>query len=243
MLNKRKSEIFYNFGNLKLGFCPMKHIFSLSAALFFAMALAVTAPAQAGTITGTVVVHGLRTPENILIYFGKAQEAPADLTHARFSMDQQNLTFIPHVLPIVVGAAVAFPNNDKVAHNVFSLSQAKKFNLGSYGPGMSKTVVFDQPGMVELRCDVHAEMLAYIAVLKSPYFGITDASGHFTIPDTHYLETHGVTGIPPLPAGDYLVKSWHEKLQTGKTRVTVPAEGTVNVTLDLHRGAPSVLYK
>jgi plastocyanin len=221
----------------------MKRIFPISAAILFALAVAVASPVQAGTITGTVVVHGLRSPENILVYLGKAQEAHIDLSHARFTMDQQNLTFIPHVLPIVVGTTVAFPNNDKVAHNVFSLSQAKKFNLGSYGPGMSKTVVFDKPGMVELRCDVHSEMLAYIAVLKSPYFGITDAEGHFTIPDTRYYEAHGVTGVPPLPAGDYLVKTWHEKLHTGKTRVTVPAQGTVNITLDLHRGAPSVLYK
>jgi plastocyanin len=221
----------------------MKRIFSLFAAILFTMAFAVAAPAQAGTISGTVTVHGLRTPENILVYLGRAQEVSVDLTHARFAMDQQNLTFIPHVLPVVVGTAVAFPNNDKVAHNVFSLSQAKKFNLGSYGPGMSKTIVFDKPGMVELRCDVHSEMLAYIAVLKSPYFGITDASGHFTIPDTRYLEAHGVKNVPPLPAGSYLVKTWQEKLHTGKTHVMVPAQGTVNITLDLHRGAPGVLYK
>lgn len=221
----------------------MRHIFSTTAAILFAMTTALAAPALAGTITGTVTVHGLRTPENILVYLGKGQPASVDLSHSRFTMDQQNLTFIPHVLPVVVGTAVAFPNNDQVAHNVFSLSQAKKFNLGSYGPGVSKTVVFDKPGMVELRCDVHSEMLAYIAVLKSPYFGITDAEGHFTIPDTRYLAAHGVTDVPALPAGDYLVKTWHEKLHTGKTRVTVPADGSVNITLDLHRGAPSVLYK
>jgi plastocyanin len=235
-------RIFLNF-KLSQDLISMKRIFFISAAILFAMTTALAAPALAGTITGTVTVRGLRTPENILVYLGKAQVASVDLTHARFSMDQQNLTFIPHVLPVVVGAAVAFPNDDKVAHNVFSLSQAKKFNLGSYGPGMSKTIVFDKPGMVELRCDVHSEMLAYIAVLESPYFGITDAQGHFTIPDSRYLEAHGVTGVPPLPAGDYLVKTWHEKLHTGKTRVTVPAEGAVNITLDLHRGAPSVLYK
>ncbi len=221
----------------------MNRISSISAAILFAMALAVAAPAQAGTITGTVVAHGLRTPENILVYLARPPETPVDLTRARFAMDQQNLTFIPHVLPVIVGSAVAFPNNDKVAHNVFSLSQAKKFNLGSYGPGMSKTIVFDKPGMVELRCDVHSEMLAYIAVLKSPYFGITDASGRFSIPDTRYLEAHGITNVPPLPAGDYLVKAWNEKLHTGMTRVAVPADGTVRVTLDLHRGVPGVLYK
>ena len=158
-------------------------------------------------------------------------------------MDQQNLTFIPHVLPIPVGATVLFPNNDKVDHNVFSLSRTKKFNLGSYKPGQSQNVVFDKPGIVELRCDVHAEMLAYIMVMKTPYFAVTDAQGRFTIPDTRYLEAHGITGITDLPAGEYTLKNRHAKLKTGKQKVTVPANGTAEVELNLMRGRPSVLYK
>jgi plastocyanin len=219
----------------------MKPIFSIYVAILIAMAAAV--PARAGTISGTVKVNGLPSPANILVYLGKGETAPVDLSHARFTMDQKNMTFLPHLLPVVVGASVAFPNDDQVAHNVFSVSPAKTFNLGVYGPGESKTVVFDKPGIVALRCVIHADMLAHIAVLKSPYFAITDASGHFTIPDTRYLESHGITDVPPLPAGDYLVRSWHEKLHAGQARVTVPDKGTVNISLDLHRGAPSGLYK
>lgn len=199
--------------------------------------------ALAGTISGKVKVKGLRSAANILVYLNKAPKPELDISKAKFSMDQQNLTFIPHVLPIPVGATVQFPNNDKVDHNVFSLSRTKKFNLGSYKPGQSQNVVFDKPGIVELRCDVHAEMLAYIMVMKNPYFAVTDAQGHFTIPDARYLESHGISGIADLPAGDYAIKNRHEKLKTGKQTVTVPAKGTVQVELELTRGRPGVLYK
>ncbi|MBW1999686.1 MAG: hypothetical protein JRJ29_17200 [Deltaproteobacteria bacterium] len=160
-------------------------------------------------------------------------------------MDQRNLTFIPHVLPILVGSRVEFPNNDKVEHNVFSLSIAKKFNLGSYGPGESKGVLFDKPGIVELRCDVHAEMLAYILVMKNPFFAVTDDQGSFEIPDKEYLQAHGVKGIEALPPGKYFVKTWHEKLRSKKMIVTV-GEGNekTRVNIGLKRGTPSsVLYK
>jgi len=201
------------------------------------------AHALAGTISGTVKVNGLRSPENILVYLDKAPQPAIDLSGARFAMDQQNLTFIPQVLPVPVGATISFPNNDKVAHNVFSLSRTKAFNLGSYEPGKSKSVVFDKPGIVELRCDVHAEMLAYIMVMKNPYFAVTDEQGRFTIPDTRYLESHGITGIPELPAGRYTIKNRHAKLKTDSQTVEVPATGPVSVQLNLSRGTPGVLYK
>jgi len=197
----------------------------------------------AGTISGTVKVNGLRSPANILIYLNKAPQPAIDLSGARFIMDQQNLTFSPHVLPVPVGATVEFPNNDKVDHNIFSLSRTKKFNLGSYKPGEHRTVVFDREGIVELRCDVHAEMLAYIMVMKNPYFAVTDDQGRFTIPDRRYLESHGVTGIPELPAGQYILKDRHAKLKTEKQAVDVPATGTVDIQLKLSRGTPGVLYK
>ncbi len=198
---------------------------------------------MAGTITGTVKVNGLRSPANILIYLSKAPDPAMDLSAVRFTMDQQDLTFIPHVLAVPVGATVWFPNNDKVAHNVFSLSRTKQFNLGSYESGQTKSIVFDKPGIVELRCDVHAEMLAYIMVMKNPYFGVTDSQGRFTIPDTRYLESHGITGVPELPAGRYRIKNRHDKLKTDVLTAQVPAKGAVQVQLTLSRGTPGVLYK
>ena len=199
--------------------------------------------AFAGNIKGAVKVKGLRTPENILVYLSKAPQAAEDLSKAKFVMDQRNLEFVPQVLPILVGATVDFPNNDKVDHNVFSMSRTKKFNLGSYTAGESKSVVFDKPGIVELRCDVHAEMAAYILVMKNPYFAVTDKQGQFEIPDSSHLEQTGLTGVKDLAPGKYFIKSWHQKLKSQKQAVIVPENGDVTIQLDLTRGTPGVLYK
>ena len=197
----------------------------------------------AGNIKGAVKVKGLRTPANILVYLPKAPAASGEMSKAKIVMDQRNLEFVPHVLPVLVGSTVDFPNNDKVDHNVFSMSRTKKFNLGSYTAGESKSVVFDKPGIVELRCDVHAEMAAYILVMKNPYFAVTDKQGHFEIPDSSTLKQIGLTGVKDLAPGKYLIKSWHEKLKTQKKAVVVPENGDVTIQLDLTRGTPGVLYK
>jgi plastocyanin len=199
--------------------------------------------AMAGKITGTVKTKGLRSSADILVYVVKAPPVQEDLSRTKFIMDQQNLTFNPHILPIPVGASVQFPNNDKVDHNIFSLSRTKKFNLGSYPPGESKTVLFDKPGIVELRCDVHAEMAAYIMVLKNPYFSVTDDQGRFEIPDSKQLEQSGIKGIKDLPEGNYILKTWHEKLKTQKQKITIPKNGDVTVEITATRGTPGVLYK
>lgn len=211
--------------------------------LVFLTIMFAPSPVIAGNIKGAVKVKGLRTPENILVYLTKAPPVTEDLSKVKFIMDQRNLEFIPHVLPVLVGATVDFPNNDKVDHNVFSMSRTKKFNLGSYPAGESKSVVFDKPGIVELRCDVHAEMAAYILVMKNPYFAVTDKQGQFKIPDSSHLEQTGLTGVKDLAAGKFFVKTWHEKLKTQKKAVVVPENGDVRIQLDLTRGTSGVLYK
>lgn len=199
--------------------------------------------AGAGAINGTITAQGLRAPSNILVYLANGPALTPDLSKVKFVMDQHNLTFSPHILPILAGATVYFPNNDSVNHNVFSLSRTKNFNLGSYKPGESKTVVFDKPGIVEVRCDVHAEMLAYIMVMESPFWSVSDDAGRFKIPDVASLKQYGVEGVPDLPAGNYVIKTWHEKLKTLKETVVVPGEGQVSVQLSIVRGVPGVLYK
>lgn len=215
-------------------------IFAFLSALFAFAAQ----PSQAGTISGQVHVQGLPSAAGVMVYLNKAPKVSENLTKGHFVMDQQNLTFIPHVLVVPVGSTVAFPNNDKVKHNVFSLSSTKKFNLGTYGPGASKDVTFDKPGIVELRCDIHAEMIAYIMVVKNPYVAVTDSSGHFRIPDPKWAHDAGLPAIPELPAGNYSVKLWHAKLRPVRKKVQVPAQGDVTVDLSARRGPTgSVLYK
>lgn len=197
----------------------------------------------AGNIKGAVKVKGLRSPENVLVYLSKAPAASGELSTTKIVMDQRDLEFRPHVLPILVGSKVEFPNNDKVDHNVFSMSRTKKFNFGSYKPGESHSVVFDKPGIVELRCDVHAEMAAYILVMKNPYFAVTDKQGLFEIPDSGQLKQTGLTGVKNIAPGKYFVKTWHEKLKTQKQAVVVPENRDVTIRLNLTRGTPGVLYK
>lgn len=220
----------------------MFHHFS-TISIAFLLLLSVPFQAFAGDITGKISVKGLRSPANVLVYVTKAPGFSADLSNVKFTMDQKNLTFVPHILPVLVGSTVHFPNDDQVAHNVFSLSRAKKFNLGSYKPGTTKTILFDKPGIVELRCDVHAEMAAYIMVMKNPYWAVSDAKGNFKIPDPVYLDQHGIKGVSDLPPGKYVIKTWHEKLKTVKKVVEVSGKGETALHLDLTRGNPSVLYK
>ena len=199
--------------------------------------------ASSGKITGSVKVKGLRSPANILVYLTKAPPVVMDLDTVSLVMNQKDLTFFPHVLPVPVGATVLFPNNDEVDHNVFSLSRAQKFNLGSYSFGESKTMRFDTPGVVELRCDVHAEMLAYILVMKNPYYAVTDAKGRFEIPDVKLPDQKGIKGVFDLPPGKYTLKTWHKKLKSKKKTVTVTEQGGASILLKLTRGTSGVLYK
>ncbi len=213
--------------------------------LLFALLISIYFPglALAGKIKGTVKVKGLRSPTNVLVYLTKAPSGSMDLSKTNFVMDQRNLEFIPHVLPVLVGSTVQFPNNDQVDHNIFSMSRTKKFNLGSYKPGDSKAVLFDKPGIVEIRCDVHAEMAAYILVMKNPYFAVTDKNGHFEILDSSYFKQAGLKGATDLLPGKYLIKTWHEKLKSQKKAIVVAGNGEVTIQLGLSRGVPSVLYK
>jgi plastocyanin len=221
----------------------LRRYLSIVYSLVFVLIIYLPGQATAGKITGIVKVKGLRSPADILVYLVKSPLVHENLSKTKFTMDQQNLTFMPHLLPIPVGASVDFPNHDKVNHNIFSLSRTKTFNLGSYKPGESKSVRFDKPGIVELRCDVHAEMAAYIMVLKNPYFAVTDDQGRFEIPNSKYLDQNNIKGIKDLPPGKYVLKIWNEKLKPQNQIVTVPANGDVSIEITAVRGTPGVLYK
>ena len=112
---------------------------------------------------------------------------------------QENLSFDPWLLPVYVGTTVEFPNMDLVFHNVFSYSKTKKFDLGRYGKGESKKVVFDKPGLVKVFCEIHKTMRAYILVLETPYFTTTDKTGYFDIAD--------------VPDGEYTLHVWQENTE------------------------------
>lgn len=129
----------------------------------------------------------------------------------RPKMDQRKETFVPHVLAIVAGTTVEFPNNDRTYHNVFSLSRAKSFDLGRYPSGRSKSVRFDRPGIVRVFCEIHSHMSAYILVFAHRYFAVTDDEGRFRIDN--------------VPPGTYTLIAWNEAIPQTSRRVVVPEGG------------------
>jgi plastocyanin len=122
----------------------------------------------------------------------------------RVAMDQNNERFVPHVLAVIAGTVVDFPNSDLTYHNVFSLSRAKRFDLGRYAAGKSKSVRMDRPGVVRVFCDIHSHMNAFVLVFAHPFFDVTDLDGRYQLPN--------------VPPGTYSVMGWHE----GEPRVTRP---------------------
>ena len=125
------------------------------------------------------------------------------------SMDQRNETFVPHVLAIAAGTVVDFPNSDRFYHNVFSLSKPARFDLGRYAKGKSKSVRFDQPGIVRVFCEIHSHMNAFILVFAHPFFAMTDTDSRYRINN--------------VPAGTYNVVAWNEGVPSDPKPVTVGA--------------------
>ena len=127
-----------------------------------------------------------------------AGAAPAPPSgHPAPQIAQINKSFDPHVLVIQVGTPVQFPNKDPFLHNVFSLFDGKRFDLGFYEAGSSKTVHFDRPGVSFLFCNIHPEMSGAVVAVDTPYFGMSDRNGRVTIPN--------------VPDGRYQLNVWYER--------------------------------
>ena len=177
---------------------------------------------NAGSITGTVKCKRVRHPEDVVVYIEKVGDNKYPAPEERGTVDQLNLTYVPHVIAVQRGTTLDFPNSDMVRHNVFSPPDCcKQFNLGTYDVGVVKHVTFDEVCDIPLLCNVHAEMSAFIVVLDNPYFSVTGRDGVFKIDN--------------VPAGTYKLSAWHEKLRTIKKDVTVETGKTANVDFFLKK--------
>ena len=130
---------------------------------------------------------------------------------------QKEMNFLPSLLPVQVGTRVEFPNEDDAYHNIFSYSPTKRFDLGRYRPDERPipSQVFDKPGLVTLRCDIHEHMRGLILVLDTPHFTVTDAEGRFRL-----------TGLPP---GKYTLKAWIDSNTVREQPVEIRPGATLNV--------------
>jgi len=136
-----------------------------------------------------------------------------------YTLLQKNRTFIPHLQVVPMGAVVQFPNADPFFHNVFSLFDGKRFDLGLYEAGSSKSVTFSREGVSYIFCDIHPEMSAVVLALSTPLYAVADADDSFVLHD--------------VPAGDYNMHLWVEGVPQpfldGLTRVVHLQEHTVDL--------------
>jgi plastocyanin len=180
----------------------------------------------AGIVSGTITIDGKPTTDVVVSIEGlppqKLKDGGAGSYYRLATMGQRDLKFYPYVLPVLVGATVNFVNDDKVWHNVYSTSEAKKFDLGLYAPGKSKSVTFDKPGIVRVLCNVHPTMEAYIVVKEHPYFTSPDKDGNYRFSD--------------VPLGTYRLTVWHPSLGTRAEPFTLDrADEVLQVDIDLKK--------
>ncbi len=132
---------------------------------------------------------------------------------------QRHKTFEPHVEVLRVGSTVAFPNLDRIYHNVFSLSEIAPFDLGLYRNGASRSLAFPRPGVVRIYCNIHPSMSAFLVVVNSDLFGKTGKDGTVELRD--------------VPVGNWQLSAWHEKGGEGQMRFTVEAGRATPIDLRL----------
>ena len=195
----------------------------------------VASPLPEGTISGQIHVRGETSPAGITVYLDKAPMVAGDFTKGHFVIDLKNDTFSKQSISVPVGSTVQFANHGRVPHHIFSLSRSKPFDLSIEDPGKTKSVTFDQPGIVKVQCAINTEMITHILVLRNPYIAITDASGHYTIPDPNWTKTAGLPTLPALPIGNYTVKIWLSKLRSTSRSVNIPTRGTITLDLSTKR--------
>ena len=179
---------------------------------------------RAATVSGDVEITNSREAAvrkhkdytGVVVWLEPAEgAAPAPPSPKRVQMVQREKTFTPHVIAIPSGSIVDFPNFDPIFHNAFSNFSGMPFDVGLYPPGKTRSVAFKQPGIVRVFCNIHPTMSAIIAVLSTPWFVVTPASGKFSIGN--------------VPPGDYQLRLFHERavpenLHALERRITVPGD-------------------
>ena len=158
---------------------------------------------------------------NAVVYL-ETDVKPSHNTLSEANIEQKNKQFWPFVSVVQVGTSINFPNKDSVRHHVYSFSPAKVFELKLYSGVPAKPVVFDKPGTVILGCNIHDNMLAYIHIVETPYFGKSDVKG--------------IVKLTDLPSGQHTLKAWHyatvkENFIT-EQKVTIKNNETISLKLE-----------
>jgi plastocyanin len=175
--------------------------------------------------------NGSESPhaENVVVWLTPIdpQEPMRPFSAGHLRLTQHHKSFEPHLLVVPVGAVVEFPNHDPFFHNVFSLFEGKRFDLGLYEAGSTRNVTFDRPGISYIFCNIHAEMSAVVIALQTPYFGVSNAKGELV--------------IPQVAPGHYTLRLWYEAalqatLSTMTREITVTRESSTLGILQIPAG-------
>lgn len=163
----------------------------------YAQSQSVTVSARVKVIDNRLSSDSLHA-ENVVVWLTPIGAEPTAKFVPRqpLLLVQHHKSFEPHLLVVPVGAVVQFPNRDPFFHNVFSLFEGKRFDLGLYEAGTTRNVSFDRPGISFIFCNIHAEMSAIVVALDTPYYAVSNRKGEIV--------------IPRVPPGQYILKTWAE---------------------------------
>lgn len=165
------------------------------------------AMAQAASLQVTVIDDKGRPVPHAVVFLESPDAARAAKPLANVEMAQKDKAFVPDTLVVTRGTSVQFPNRDTVRHHVYSFSPTKRFELKLYIGTPASPVVFDQAGVAVLGCNIHDEMIGWIAVVDTPYFGSTGADGQIRLND--------------VPEGNYRLRVWHSGMAVGAPALNV----------------------
>jgi len=203
--------------------------------IVFCAAICCMAGAQEGRVEGQVVLSrngkSVHNASGAVVWLTATKgDVPRPVADKVFRLTQKNKHFEPHLLVVPINAAVLFPNQDPFFHNVFSVYEGTRFDLGLYESGSSREVRFTRPGPSYIFCNIHPEMSAVIMVMTTPYYAITDAEGNYSIDN--------------LPPGEYELSVWYESAQADQLkqlqRRIVVSEGLTRVAALTIPAAPSL---
>lgn len=181
--------------------------------IFLAILLILLISLATADVSGKIVLANGKPARLAVIFLEGDGAKPKPIANAM--IDQRGKKFQPHVIAVPVGTTVKFPNNDLVFHNVFAEYNAKRFDLGMYPRGATRTQTFAKPGLVALFCSVHSDMSAFIMVVDTPYYAVADSSGHFDIKN--------------VPAGEYSLKVWHESGELLQEKIRVGSNKSIDL--------------
>jgi plastocyanin len=196
------------------------------AVIFVAVTFGIftTFSSSGGHIEGKVTAKPSKYQKDTVIYIEKV-EGTFDPPKEHYTMDQKNLVFIPHVLPVLQGGTVDFLNSDEVRHNVFS-PDGEKYNLGTWPSGEIRRYTFSKCGSSKVcpytqLCNVHPEMEAYVVVLQNPYYTVTDKQGQYRIEN--------------VPPGNYKLAVWNKKRKAESVDIHIEDRKTTTIDFTLKK--------